>query len=435
MHPAYAAQSPEELAADARQVLAGGVSASMRIHPYLGRPLYFVRGEGAVLTDSAGRQFLDFNMSNGATMLGHGNEATTRAVAKGLALGTLAAAETEHHIQLARTLTEIIPSAERVRFASTGSEVTLVAVRLARHVTGRTKLLKFDGHFHGLTEPFLFKSGEIGESVPSSGGVPESWGGEVVMVPFNDVERFDAAIAQHRGELAAVIVEPVHYNAGCIEPQPGFLEHLRAVTQAEGIVLIFDEVLSGFRMHLGGAQAYYGVTPDLSTWAKALANGMPLSALTGRADIMEQLAPGGPVAHSGTYSGHLLSVLAALATLDQLRRPGLYDELLETSETFYRDMQRIFDRYSLPVVVQGLGARFGLYFGRTEPVHTWADALSHAHELNRAFVVACLERGLYFHAFTRQGAPGHCGFSLAHTPEQFAQALTIVEDAAREIAR
>jgi glutamate-1-semialdehyde 2,1-aminomutase len=427
------ANSPEELADDARHVLAGGVSASMRVHPYLGRPLYFVRGEGAILTDSEGKQYLDFNMSNGATMLGHGNEATTRAVAEGLALGTIAAAETQYHVQLARTLTEIIPSAERVRFASTGSEVTLVAVRLARHVTGRSKLLKFDGHFHGLTEPFLFKSGDSG-SVPSSGGVPEHWAQDVVMVPFNDTDAFDAAIAEHRGEIAAVIVEPVHYNAGCIEPRPGFLQHLRAVTEAEGIVLIFDEVLSGFRMHIGGAQAYYGVTPDLSTWAKALANGMPLSALTGRAEIMEQLAPNGPVAHSGTYSGHLLSVLASLATLQQLRQPGVYDTLLETSETFYRDMQRIFDRYNLPVVVQGLGSRFGLYFGRNEPVHTWADALSHEHEINRQFVVACLERGLYFHAYTRQGAPGHCGFSLAHSPEQFSEALTIIEDAARRIA-
>ncbi len=424
-----------KLASAAQNVLAGGVSASMRFHPYLDRPLYLVRGDGAVITDVDGKQYLDFNMSNGATMLGHDNPATNEAIAKGLAMGTISAAETPFHEQLARTLTEIIPSAERVRFASTGSEVTLVAVRLARHVTGRTKLLKFDGHFHGLTETFLYKSDDAGSVVPSSGGVPESGADDVILVPFNDTPAFDAALAQHQGQIAAVIVEPVHYNAGCIPPEPGFLEHLRSQTTAHDIVLIFDEVLSGFRMDLGGAQSYYGVTPDLSTWAKALANGMPLSALTGRAALMEQLAPNGPVAHSGTYSGHLLSVMASIATLEQLRQPGLYDSLLETSETFYRDMQRIFDRHNLPVVVQGLGARFGLYFGRTEPVRTYADAFGHEHEFNRQFVLGCLDRGLYFHAFTRQGAPGHCGFSLSHTSEQFAEALTIIEDVSATLGR
>jgi len=433
-HGSFASTS-EQLAHDAREVLAGGVSASMRLHPYLERPLYLARGDGGVIVDTDGKRYLDFNMSNGATMLGHNHPATNQAIAEGLAMGTISAAETTYHQQLARRLTEIIPSAERVRFASTGSEVTLVAVRLARHVTGRSKLLKFDGHFHGLTEPFLFKAGDDGGSVPSSGGVPGSGADDVILVPFNDIAAFDAALDRHKAEIAAVIVEPVHYNAGCIPPEPGFLEHLRERTSAEGVILIFDEVLSGFRMDLGGAQAYYGVTPDLSTWAKALANGMPLSALVGRADLMEALAPTGPVAHSGTYSGHLLSVMASIATLEQLSQPGLYDGLLETSETFYRDMQQIFDRHNLPVVVQGLGARFGLYFGRTEPVRTYADAFGHEHEFNRKFVVGCLDRGLYFHAFTRQGAPGHCGFSLSHTSEQLAEALTIIDDVSAELGR
>lgn len=412
----------------------------MRLHPYLDRPFYLASGDGAIVTDLDGKQYIDFNMSNGATMLGHGNPATRQAVLEGLERGTIAAAETVYQERLARMLTEIIPSAERVRFASTGTEVTSVAIRLARHVTGRTKILKFDGHFHGLSEMFLFAAADPSAAIedrtviPSSGGVPASGAADIITVPFNDPEAFDAALKANRGEIAAVIVEPVHYNVGCIPPEPGFLEHLRERTREDGIVLIFDEVLSGFRMDLGGAQAYYGVEPDLSTWAKALANGMPLSALTGRAEIMEHLAPTGPVAHSGTYSGHLLSVLAAIATVEQLRQPGVYDQLLETTETFYWDLQRIFDRYSLPVRVQGLGARFGLYFGRREPVRRYTDAINHQHEMNRRFVLGCLERGVYFHAYNRQGAPGHCGISLAHESKHLDEALNVIEDVVRSMA-
>lgn len=427
------ATSPEGLAHEAQAVLAGGVSASMRLHPYLDRPFYLSKGKGAVVADLEGKRYIDFNMSNGATILGHGNEATKQAIAHGLELGTITAAETPYHEKLARSLTEIIPSAERVRFASTGTEVTSVAIRLARHITGRTKLLKFDAHFHGLAEMFLYKSVD-GEVVPSSSGVPEDGAEDVVMVPFNDPDAFDAALDRNRGEIAAIIIEPVHYNVGCIPPEPGFLEYLRERTHDQGIILIFDEVLSGFRMDLGGAQTYYGVEPDLSTWAKALGNGMPISALTGRADIMEELAPNGPVAHSGTYSGHLLCVLASLATLEQLRQPGIYEQLLETSETFYCDIQSIFDRHGLPVVVQGLGARFGMYFGREGRVTKLADTLNHDHELNRKFVLGCFKRGIYFHAYNRQGPPGHNGFSLAHTPEHFAETLNVINDVAAEMA-
>ncbi len=422
---------------EAQSVLASGVSASLRLHPYLGRPFYLTRGDGPYVFDLDGRRYLDFNMSNGAAMLGHNHPAVEAAVREGLAAGVIAAAETPHHERLASVLTEIIPSGERVRFASTGSEVTLVAVRLARHATGRPKFLKFEGHYHGLTEPFLFRQadpfGEDGEVVPSSGGVLVSQSADVIIVPWNDPRAFEATMARHGDELAAVIVEPVFYNAGCIPPEPGFLELLRRRTSETGSILIFDEVLSGFRMALGGAQELSGVTPDLSTLAKALANGMPLSALVGRADLMAQLAPSGPVAHSGTYSGHLLCVLAALATLKELRAPGVYERLRETSERFYQEIQAIFDRHGLPVRVQGLGTRFGLYFGRREPVRSLSDALGHDHDLHRCFVLGCLERGVYFHAYAGRGAPGHAGFSLAHDDEHLATALRVIDAVATDL--
>ena len=431
------ATETEHLFANAQAVLAGGVSASMRLHPYLGRPLYVERGEGPYLYGLDGKRYIDFNMSNGAALLGHDHPAVRQAVIQGVDLGIICAAETPFHERLAATMVELIPAAERVRFSSVGSEVTLVALRIARHATGRTRYLKFDGHFHGLTEPWLYRHDNPLESdsaiVPSSGGVPASGASDVVMIPWNDAGAFETAITRHGDELAAVICEPIHYNAGCIPPEPGFLELLRTRCGEHGIVFIMDEVLSGFRTHLGGVQAQYGVTPDLTTHAKALANGLPLASVSGREDLMLGLAPTGPVVHSGTYSGHLLSVLAALATLEELRRPGVYDRINATGDAFYRDLQAVFDRAGIPARVQGMGARFGIYFGRTEPVRTWSDALDHDHDLNRRFAAGCIERGVYFHAYTRQGPPGHAGFSLAHGEEDFAETLTVVETVSRDL--
>jgi glutamate-1-semialdehyde 2,1-aminomutase len=257
--------------------------------------------------------------------------------------------------------------------------------------------------------------------------VPADGAADVVMAPWNDAAAFEAALARHGDELAAVICEPIHYNAGCIPPEPGFLALLRERCTERGIVFIMDEVLSGFRTHLGGVQAQYGVTPDLTTHAKALANGLPLASVSGREDLMLSLAPTGPVVHSGTYSGHLLSVLAALATLDELSKPDVFPRVCATGDAFYRDLQAIFDRTGVPARVQGMGARFGIYFGITEPVCTWSDALGHDHELNRRFAAGCIARGVYFHGYTKQGPPGHAGFSLAHRDEDFAETLNVVE--------
>lgn len=423
--------------AEAQGVMPGGVSASMRLHPYLDRPLYIERGEGPYLYDLAGKRYIDFNMSNGAAILGHDHPRVKAAVLAGVEAGIITAAETPYHQQLADTLVEIIPAAEKVRFSTVGSEVTLVALRIARAATGRAKYLKFDGHFHGLTEPWLYRRADpVGDDatiVPTSGGVPEAGGGDVIMIPFNDVPAFEAAMAAHGDELAAVICEPIHYNAGCIVPDPGYLELLRELTTRHGALLIFDEVLSGFRTALGGVQAEFGVTPDLTTHAKALANGLPLSSVSGRRDLMELLAPTGNVAHSGTYSGFLPSVLAAIETLDELSEPGVYDRINEQGDTFYRDLQAIFDRTGLPVVVQGRGARFGIYVGRREPVRTWSDALGHDHALHRRIVEGLVDRGIYFHAYNRQGAPGHAGFSTAHSADDFAYTLNAVEDVVRAV--
>lgn len=426
--------SSDRLFDQASHVLAGGVSASMRMNPYLGRPLYLRRGDGPYIFGIDGKRYIDFNMSNGAAMLGHNHPAVRQAVETGLDAGVIAAAETPYHEQLARTMVDIIPAAERVRFATVGTEVTVLALRIARATTGRRKYLKFDGHFHGLAEQWLYRRNtETGEIEPSSGGVPRDGGEDVVMVAWNDADGFRAAMAAHGEELAAVICEPIHLNAGYIPPQPGFLELLRDETERRGVVLIFDEVLSGFRTALGGVQAETGVTPDLTTHAKALANGLPLSSLSGRRDLMEQVVPTGSVAHSGTYSGHLFSVLAALATIEELSQPGRYDELNARADRFYRELGDVFARSGLPVVVQGRGGRFGMYFGRREPVTTVAQLANHDHAMNAAFNLACIDRGLYVHPYTHAGAPGHAGISMAHTDAVLDEALTIFEDAARAV--
>lgn len=425
----------EELFTKATDVLAGGVSASMRMNPYLGHPLYLARADGPYIFDVNGKRYIDFNMSNGAAMLGHNHPAVREAVAQGLDAGVLTAAETPYHEGLANRLVEIIPAAERVRFATVGTEVTVLALRISRHATGRQKYLKFDGHFHGLSEQWLYRRDpETGTVVPSSGGVPDDAGDDVVMVPWNDAEAFQAAMREHGDLLAAVICEPVHLNAGYIPAEPGFLELLREEATSHGVVLIFDEVLSGFRTSLGGIQAETGVTPDLTTHAKALANGLPLSSLSGRRDLMEMLVPTGPVAHSGTYSGHLMSVLASLATLRELGAPGLYDMMNARADRFYCELQSIFDRYDLPVKVQGRGGRFGMYFGRREPVTTVSQISNHDHALNAMFNLACVERGLYVHPYTRVGAPGHAGISMVHTDEVLDEALGIMADAAKSSA-
>ncbi len=435
--PTTSTATADRLYDRAQTVLAAGVSAGMRVNPYLGKPLFIERGEGAYLYDVDGRRLIDFNLSNGAALLGHDHPAVKAAVQHGVELGIICAAETPFHEQLAARMVEIIPAAELVRFSSVGTEATVVALRVARAATGRDKYLKFDGHFHGLAEQWLFKRADPFDRkspiVPSSEGVPAHLATDIVMVPWNDVDAFETAMRTYGDELAAVICEPIHYNAGCIPPAPGFLELLRARTIEYGTVLIFDEVLSGFRTSAGGVSETYGVTPDLTTHAKALANGLPLSSISGRADLMTELVPTGGTAHSGTYSGHLLSVLAALATLEILTAPGVYDELNARADRFYGQMQEVFDRNGLPVQVQGKGARFGVYFGRHEPVTTWTDAFEHNHIMNQAFVHQCWQRGVAFHGYTRQGPPGHAGFSMAHTDADLDESLNVFETVAANL--
>lgn len=331
------------------RVLPGGVSAAARAGRGVGGPVYMARGEGARLYDVEGREYIDLHTSHGASLLGHGHARIQEAVCESLDMGMLCAYETEAHGTVARRLVELLPGADMIRFTATGTETTFYTVRLAREFTGKRKVLKFEGHFHGYNDYLQFNlwppggKGYPGLYQESRGALP---GAEqhTIVLPFNDVDLLVDAINRHGHDIAAVILEPVNYNSGGIRPLPGFLETLRYLTSEKGIVLIFDEILSGFRTGPGCMQEYLGVTPDLFCIGKALGGGMPISAFGGRREIMEHVAPLGNVMHSGTYNAPLPCVMAVKAFLEVITEPGFYDQLLGTCDLLYEGIRGIIRR-------------------------------------------------------------------------------------------
>lgn len=427
------------LYAEAQRWLPGGMCASGRVNPMLGHPFYVARGEGARLWDVEGRSYIDLCTSHGASLLGHGHPAVRAAIEQALAMGILCAAETPYHSAVAQEICEIIPCAEQVRFTGSGTETTWHAIRVARAYTGRELVIKFEGHFHGYNDylqysfwPPVDRAGPAAAPVPynEGAGVPRGMERFIEVLPFNDLAAAERALGDHGHEVAAVILEPLNYDAGGIEPVPGFLEGLRRLTAEHGIVLIFDEILSGFRTGPGGAQAHYGVTPDLCTIGKALGGGTALSAFAGRREIMATVSPLGPAVHSGTYNGHLIPVLAARAFLAEVRRPDFYPHLAALAARLYAGLDDLFARTGVPGRVQGVGCRFGLFFGEASrgPVINWRDAARHDKALARRFFGACHRRGVYWHD------AWHHGFSSAHTLADIDEVLAVAEAALRAIA-
>jgi glutamate-1-semialdehyde 2,1-aminomutase len=424
-----------EIAERARAHLAGGVSAAARMHGALGRPLIVERAKGSRLFDADGREYIDMILSYGACILGHGHPGVREAIDRALANGAPASYEGEQHGRLAERICELVPCAETVRLASSGTEATLFALRLARAATGRNTMLKFEGHYHGLHDTAVWNMrGARRDSLPTwpfvptvadSAGVPPELAQSILVVEWNDETAFRAAMAERGDELAAVICEPVMFNAGCIPPQPGFLEAVREECTHHGAVLIFDEVLTGFRMGLGGAQAHYAVTPDVCTLAKAIANGLPLAAIAGRRDLMAHFTPTGPAAHSGTYAGHPLSVAAAHATLDALTAPGFYDHLNARADRLCRGIETAFARHGHACRVQNVGARFGIFPGASDPVESYQQALAIDSDLALGFVRGCIERGVFLSYGSRGLA--HQGISAAHTDEDVDAVVDVVD--------
>jgi glutamate-1-semialdehyde 2,1-aminomutase len=426
----------------AQSYLAGGVCSSTRLNRAVGHAMLFDRAKGCRLWDLDGREYLDLCCSHGATLLGHGDARVRAAVEAALDRGAACSYENEAHTQFARLLCETVPCLERVRITGSGTEATLHCIRLARAFTGRTRLLKFEGNFHGYHDQVMYAIGTPADRLgpdraptpwPGSAGLPPHLAENLVLVPYNSPELVEEAFRRHGPELAAVIMEPIYYNAGCIVPTREFLDAVQRGCQAHNVLLMFDEVLSAFRMCPGGAQEYLGVKPDLCTLGKAVGGGYPLSVFGGRKEVMDRLMPTGDCQHSGTYNGHPVAVAAATAAVTAYREPGFYDHVHEVARELYEGLSDTFSRHGVDAHVQGLGARFGIYFGLPGRAASYRDAVLHQREAMLRFIAAAIRHGVYFHDYG--GAACHHGFCAAMTLADVRETLSRLDAAVSEVAQ
>jgi glutamate-1-semialdehyde 2,1-aminomutase len=418
----------------AARFLPGGVCASARVHRGLGGPFYLSRAEGSKVYDLAGNEYIDLCTSFGSALVGHGHPRVKEAVIQALDLGLMCAYENEWHARLAERIVKAVPGIEMLRFTMSGTETTNYAVKLARVYTGRSLLVKFEGHFHGFNDYLAFNywpahDEALPHITPAAVGLPACLQQECLVLPLNDFERAEETLTRRGHEIAAVILEPVNYNSGTILPALGFLELLRRLTAEQGCLLIFDEILSGFRTGPGCMQAIYGVTPDLCTLGKALGGGMPLSAFGGKREIMAYVAPLGRAQHSGTYNGHLSAIAGGLAFFDVIGEPGCYTNLLARSQRFYAGLDEILQRLGVAGRIQGLGARFSFLFGPPagRTLRNYGDVVDYDWPLFHRFCLACLRHGVYLHTMW------HHGLSTAHSDTDVDRALEGIEAALRDI--
>jgi len=422
----------EALMARAERVIPGGVNSPVRAYRGVGgTPPFLASGKGARVRDADGNTYIDYVGSWGPLILGHCDPGVLRAVARAARSGTSFGAPTEREVEIAELICEALPSIEQVRFVSSGTEATMSAIRLARGATGRKLILKFDGCYHGHTDALLVGagSGVATLGIPGSPGVPEEFARLTLQAPFNDLAAVEAAFAEHGREIACVLVEPIAGNMGCVPPLPGFLAGLRALCDRHGALLIFDEVMTGFRVAWGGAQLLYGVTPDLTCLGKVVGGGLPAAAYGGKRALMSQMAPSGPIYQAGTLSGNPLAVAAGLETLRRLRRRGTYERLDGAARTLAAGLRECASSAGIPLTTAAVGGMFG-FFLHPGPVASFDDAKKSDLPRFRAFFHAMLERGVYL-------APSafEAGFvSLAHGPREIRATLVAAERAFRAAA-
>ena len=388
----------EELFQQAKSVIPGGVNSPVRAFKGVGgTPVFVERAEGPFFWSAEGRRYIDYVGSWGPMVLGHAHPSVRQAVHEAVDRGLSYGAPTEIETRMAARLCELMPSMELVRMVSSGTEATMSAIRLARGFTGRDIIVKFEGCYHGHSDSLLVKagSGALTLGVPSSPGVPAALAEYTLTLNFNDAEQVREVFARQGQDIACIIVEPVAGNMNCVPPQSGFLETLREVCDAHGSVLIFDEVMTGFRVALGGAQSLYGVRPDLTTLGKVIGGGMPVGAFGGRRDIMERLAPLGPVYQAGTLSGNPVAMAAGLRTLELIGEAGFFESLTQRTRGFVDRMKQVADGVGIPFSVNAVGGMFGLFFTEEAEVRNFQNVMACSTERFNRFFHAMLDEGVY----------------------------------------
>ncbi|MDE3972544.1 glutamate-1-semialdehyde 2,1-aminomutase [Glaesserella parasuis] len=416
----------------AQRVIPGGVNSPVRAFKGVGgTPVFIDSAKGAYITDSEGKRYIDYVGSWGPMVLGHNHPAIIEAVLKAVPNGLSFGAPTAIEIELAELVCKLVPSIEMVRMVSSGTEATMSAIRLARGYTKRDKIIKFEGCYHGHSDSLLVKagSGALTLGQPSSPGVPEDFAKHTLTCEYNNLASVKQAFEQYPNDIASLIIEPVAGNMNCIPPKEGFLQGLRELCTQYGAVFIIDEVMTGFRVALGGAQSYYGVTPDLTTLGKIIGGGMPVGAFGGKKEIMEFIAPTGPVYQAGTLSGNPIAMSAGLACLTELSKAGNERLLAEKTKTLAEGFKALADKHGIPMTVQYVGGMFGLFFTEQTKIESYQDVMKCDVKAFNTFFHKMLEKGVYL-------APSafEAGFmSLAHSDEDIAYTLEMADLALAEM--
>ncbi|MDD4593814.1 MULTISPECIES: glutamate-1-semialdehyde 2,1-aminomutase [Methanobrevibacter] len=415
----------EELFKISKENMPGGVSSPVRAYkPY---PFFAKQASGSKITDIDGKTYIDHCLGYGPLILGHANPKIVEAITDQAQKGTLYGVPTENEIKLSQEIINRVPCADMVRFCNSGTEATMSAIRLARGYTGRDKIVKFEGTYHGAHDYVLVKSGSGAATHPDSKGIPESTTQNTLSVPFNDEEALKELIEEEGNNIACIIMEVVMGNVGCIKPKKGYLDFIRKLTIDYGIILIFDEVITGFRLSSGGAQEYFGVTPDICTFAKILGGGLPIGAIAGKQKIMELFAPNGPVYQAGTFSGNPLSIRAGITALEQLDK-SFYDTLNKKGNLLRLRLKDNIEDLGLNLQVNGIGSMFQIYFN-PEPVTNYTEAKKSDSDLFTDYFHELLKNGVFI-------APSQfecCFLSGAHSDEDLEKTSYAIEKSLKTI--
>ena len=415
----------EALFAESLKHIPGGVNSPVRAFRGVGgQPFFAERVAGAHVWDVAGNEYIDYVGTWGPAILGHANPAIIEAVKNAAEQGTSFGIPHPHELRMAQLLKECVPRVEKVRMVNSGTEACMSAIRVARGFTDRPKIIKFDGCYHGHADSLLVKagSGALTFGNPDSAGVPAEFTAHTIVLPFNDTAAVEEAFSANQAQVAGIILEPVPGNAGVYLPQPGYLEFLREITQANDSLLIFDEVMTGFRVGLGGAQGHFGITPDLSCFGKIIGGGLPVGAFGGRAEIMDVLAPDGPVYQAGTLSGNPLAMAAGIAALEQLQSGEIHRQLETSGARLAAGLNAAAKKSGVAVTVQRIGSMICTFF-TDQPVHNLADAMLADRERFKKYFHGMLAEGVYF-----APSPFEAGFiSAAHTDEDIDATISAAE--------